>query len=67
MINKAGADWVILKRYIDEEIETIRSRLEDYQPPEITHADRGRVAALRDLIKFATPSQAEEIKEDPYV
>lgn len=66
-VNRLGADWVEIRRWLMIEIENARSRLETAMPPEDTAAERGLVRGYRKLIEFVEPRPTEQFeKEDPY-
>lgn len=57
MISQASADWPALKAWLENEIETLRVRLEDpgCDPREADQL-RGEIAGFRKLIRAVMPS-----------
>ena len=65
-VNRAGADWLLIKRFIGEEIEAARSRLEDPLDPASTQYERGYIAGLRALLNHVEPVLTPVMKDENY-
>lgn len=62
--NKEGADWRIIRAWIDEQIAGSHERLEGYMSPDYHHYERGRIAVLRDLIELVEPKKLPPTPQD---
>jgi hypothetical protein len=55
-VNKAGADWLLLRAHLMGEIEAARSRLESNLLDQVgTSYERGVIAAYRQLLDQVEP------------
>lgn len=53
MIDKHSSEWLEIRRWVEQQIEASRDRLE--QPGDVIEFERGRIAALRDLLRLVDP------------
>lgn len=66
-VNTSGADWIIVRRWLNTEIEAAQSRLEspalDFT---LTQFERGRLAAWRSVLDWAEPRKPPEVEDQNY-
>lgn len=65
-VSRTSADWINLRRFIMEEIEASRARLESNLPFENTVFERGQIAALRRLIDEVEPVVTPKTEDANY-
>lgn len=66
-VNRHGADWLLIRRWIDAELADARAKLEArHAMIEDTQFERGRIAALRSLLDFGEPAPTPESEEVNY-
>jgi hypothetical protein len=66
-VNKAGADWLLVRAWVDGEIASARGRLEGQQSENSTNYERGQIAVLRRLLREVEPEAMAEIEDPNYV
>ena len=64
-VNRAGHDWLLLRRYIDEEIASLHRLLENRQPEGDTYLLRGQITSLRKLVSEVEPEPTPPEAEEP--
>lgn len=65
-VNKAGADWQNISKWIVGEIDAAHSKLESPLAFEQTVFERGRIAALRSLVEFVEPTRTPNTEDVNY-
>jgi hypothetical protein len=65
-INKAGADWLILKARINTMIAQSRDAMEAGQSVEEYNFLRGHIAMAKELIEWVEPTTPPITTEDTY-
>lgn len=66
-VNKHGADWLLIRAYVQDELSAALSRLETALPMENTTFERGQIAALRKLVAFAeAPERTPDNEAENY-
>ena len=65
-VNPAGADWLLIKTMIRDQIDKSRELLESPLDMERTSHERGRISAFRFLLDQVEPEKTPETKDVDY-
>lgn len=66
MINLQSTEWVLIRRWADEEITASRDRLEGALGSEATAFERGKIAALRSMLGEFDPQKTPDVEDVNY-
>lgn len=64
-INTSDATWIEVQQWAQDAIEAYRSNLEEMQPEMTTYLNRGRIDALRALLRLPAGNVKPAIPETP--
>lgn len=65
-VNKLGADWLLIKKWLRDRIEASHHNIENGLTLEEYHAQRGRILMAKELIEMVEPTAPPQTSEDDY-
>jgi hypothetical protein len=65
-VNKEGADWIVAKRWLREQIEKRQEEMLAILSPEEYHARRGAILMAREMMEWVEPTTPPKTTEDDY-
>ena len=65
-VNKAGSDWLHLRKFLKDEIDKAHQAMETPLSPEEYHEQRGVIRLARQVMEAVEPTAPPQTVEDNY-